>query len=403
MQVLKAYDDYFTITHTLGQKQWQVKRTVITNKDLTQLFKQSILATENKFNLNSVATWADIWFELKKDKPATVDTYVDEFMAIYMTEPEVDTEESSTAPEETLSTEAQKAVEIIDRLQQSYPVADIALKFSNPFELLIATILAAQCTDDRVNKTTPALFAKFPDALSFANAEILEIEKYIRSISLSTTKAKSIHSTCKILVDKFNGQVPAEMELLLTLPGVGRKTANMVLTYALNVEAGITVDTHVKRLSNLLGFTTNQDLNKIEADLLSVIPQKHWKNWSSALMYHGREICKATKPNCDACVLANICPSSQAVEPQAVEPQAVEPQAVEPQAVEPQAVEPQAKKKKANPVGANPYNCKTIETKNELYVRWGLPKPYPDNDPSGWYAWCAKNNQDPNFWDNLPD
>ncbi|MDJ0598667.1 MAG: endonuclease III [Crocosphaera sp.] len=201
-----------------------------------------------------------------------------------------------------------KALEILKILKQLYPDATCSLTYNSPVQLLVATILSAQCTDERVNKVTPELFAKFPDAESFANADREVLETLIRSTGFYRNKAKNIQGACRKIVEDFNGNVPQTMEELLLLPGVARKTANVVLAHAFNINAGVTVDTHVKRLSQRLGLTKAIDPVKIEKDLMALLPQKDWENFSIRIIYHGRQICKARKPNCQECQLAFLCP-----------------------------------------------------------------------------------------------
>jgi endonuclease III len=175
--------------------------------------------------------------------------------------------------------------------------------------LLVATILSAQCTDERVNKVTPHLFARFPDAVSMGGADLEEIIELVRSTGFYRNKAKNIQGACQMIVRDFDGQVPNRMEDLLKLPGVARKTANVVLAHAFGINAGVTVDTHVKRLSNRLGFTKHDDPVRIERDLMPLLPQLDWENWSIRLIYHGRAVCKARSPVCQDCQLADLCPS----------------------------------------------------------------------------------------------
>jgi endonuclease III len=174
---------------------------------------------------------------------------------------------------------------------------------------MVATILSAQCTDERVNRVTPELFARFPDAAAFANAEVTEIETLIYSTGFYRNKAKNIQGACQKIVSEFGGEVPKQMEKLLSLPGVARKTANVVLAHGYGIIQGVTVDTHVKRLSNRLGLTQNSDPIKIERDLMKLLPQPEWENFSISLIYHGRAVCSARKPNCGECSIAHLCPS----------------------------------------------------------------------------------------------
>jgi endonuclease-3 len=196
---------------------------------------------------------------------------------------------------------------IFRRLTRLYPDAHCALDHANPFQLLIATILSAQCTDKRVNLVTPALFARFPDARSFAGADVREIEDLVRSTGFFRNKAKNIQQLCRALVDEHGGQVPGSLEELVKLPGVGRKTANVVLGDGFGVP-GITVDTHVGRLSRRLGFTRLVDPVKVERELMAIWPRKDWTLFSHRLIFHGRQVCAARKPDCGRCTLADVCP-----------------------------------------------------------------------------------------------
>jgi endonuclease III len=188
-----------------------------------------------------------------------------------------------------------------------YPDAHCALRHDNPLQLLIATILSAQCTDVRVNLVTPALFARYPDASAFANADPRELEALIQSTGFFRNKTRNIIACCKILVDEYAGKVPKTLEQLVPLPGIGRKTANVVLGDAFGVP-GITVDTHVGRVSRRLGMTENQDPVKVERDLMALIPKKDWTIFSHRMIFHGRQVCFARKPNCEGCLLAKDCP-----------------------------------------------------------------------------------------------
>lgn len=203
-----------------------------------------------------------------------------------------------------------RACQILDRLKQHYPDAKCSLDYQTPVQLLVATILSAQCTDERVNRVTPALFARFPDAESLARADIEELETLIYSTGFYRHKAKNIQGACRRLMAEFGGEVPQTMADLLTLPGVARKTANVVLANAYDIIQGVTVDTHVKRLSGRLGLTKETDPIKIEKDLMKVLPQKDWEKFSISIIYHGRAICKARKPDCPSCPVAHLCPTS---------------------------------------------------------------------------------------------
>ena len=175
---------------------------------------------------------------------------------------------------------------------------------------MVATILSAQCTDARVNLVTPALFERFPDAIAFAEADIEDIEELVRSTGFYRNKAKNIQAACQKLLTDFGGEMPRTIEELTTLPGVARKTANVVLAHAFDIHQGVTVDTHVKRISGLLGITRHTDPLKIEQDLMKALPRPDWENWSIRLVYHGRAICAARNPNCLRCDLLDICPGT---------------------------------------------------------------------------------------------
>lgn len=207
-----------------------------------------------------------------------------------------------------ISSPQKRALALLDRLKVLYPSATCTLNYETPVQLLVATILSAQCTDERVNKVTPDLFARFPDAETMAKANREEIETLIRSTGFYRNKAKNIQGACEMIVSDFQGKVPDTMENLLKLPGVARKTANVVLAHAYGVNAGVTVDTHVKRLSHRLGLTEHNDPKRIEKDLMALLPQPDWENWSIRLIYHGRAVCKAKQPLCEVCTLADLCP-----------------------------------------------------------------------------------------------
>ena len=198
--------------------------------------------------------------------------------------------------------------EIIKRLRKTYPDAHCALNHSNAFELLIATILSAQCTDVRVNIVTADLFRKYPQPKDYLKASQEEIEHDVRTTGFFRNKAKNIRATAKKIIEEFDGEVPRTMDELLSLNGVARKTANVVLGNAFRIASGVVVDTHVKRLSNRLGLTKKTDPVKVETDLVELVPKKDWVMFSHWLIWHGREICKARKPNCEVCTLNDICP-----------------------------------------------------------------------------------------------
>jgi endonuclease-3 len=196
---------------------------------------------------------------------------------------------------------------ILAKLDQGYPQANCALLHENPFQLLIATILSAQCTDVRVNIVTPALFQKYPSPEAFAYATPSDLENEIRSTGFFRNKTKSMLGASKKIIEEFSGQVPKTMEQLLTLPGVARKTANVVLGTAYGIASGVVVDTHVQRLAVRLDLTKNTDPPKIEQDLMKVIPQEKWIAFSHQLIWHGRRVCQARKPRCAECILEALC------------------------------------------------------------------------------------------------
>jgi endonuclease-3 len=203
---------------------------------------------------------------------------------------------------------------ILAELDKAYPDARLALRFSNAYELLVATILSAQCTDERVNQVTPALFKKYPTAQALAEADIAELEHEIKSTGFYRNKAKSLKGCAQALVERHEGEIPRDMEAMVKLPGVGRKTANMVLgaTYGI---PGIVVDTHVSRVTQRLGLTKNTDATKIEFDLNEIIPRERWTLFSHQLILHGRTICVARKPKCNLCPLSPWCDYFQHLDP----------------------------------------------------------------------------------------
>lgn len=196
---------------------------------------------------------------------------------------------------------------LINKLKDFYPDAKCSLDFSNPFELLVATILSAQCTDERVNKTTPSIFCKYSTPSDFANIDLSELETLIHPCGFYKNKAKNIKLCAKKILNDFNGQVPSSMNELLTLPGVGRKTANVVMLEAFNMPEGIAVDTHAKRISNKIGLSENTDPEKIEFDLLNLFPKDAIKDINHLFMWHGRNICIARSPKCNECPVHNLC------------------------------------------------------------------------------------------------
>jgi endonuclease III len=204
-------------------------------------------------------------------------------------------------------TDPKRVAKILEKLDEAYPAATCALKFENPFQLLIATILSAQCTDERVNMVTASLFPKYPTPQAFAYANPKELEQDIRPTGFFRNKTKSIMGASKKIVEEFGGKVPKTMDQLLTLPGVARKTANVVLGTAYGIPSGIVVDTHVQRVSKRLDLTANEDPKKIELDLMKIIPQDKWILFAHQIIWHGRRVCQARKPRCIECNLERIC------------------------------------------------------------------------------------------------
>lgn len=215
---------------------------------------------------------------------------------------------SLAAPVRPPTTLVRRARRVARILRETYPEADCELTYTTPLELLIATVLSAQCTDKRVNAVTPQLFARYPDAQAFAAADRAELESIIRPTGFFRAKAESIQGIAMAICARFDGNVPASLEELVTLPGVGRKTANVVLGYAFGVP-GITVDTHVGRLSRRLGWTTHTNPERVEDDLAALFPRKDWTVLSQDLIWHGRRCCHARKPACGACTVSRWCPS----------------------------------------------------------------------------------------------
>lgn len=208
---------------------------------------------------------------------------------------------------ESIKKKSERAEKIFEVFGKVYDDADCTLEYKTALELLIATQLAAQCTDARVNMVTPALFAKYPDVCAFANADELELREDIRSTGFFRNKAKNIIGCCRMLIDDFGGEVPNNMDDLLKLPGVGRKTANLVLGDFFGIP-GVVVDTHATRLSNRMGLTNQKDPYKIELDLQKLLPPKDWADFCHCLVYHGRAYCTARAPKCDACPIEHLCP-----------------------------------------------------------------------------------------------
>jgi len=207
----------------------------------------------------------------------------------------------------TAGSEPKRVAAILAKLDEAYPNATCELNHANPFQLLISTILSAQCTDVRVNQVAETLYKKYPDPKAFAYATPSELEMEIRPTGFFRNKTKSVMGASKAILEKFGGQVPRTMEEILTLPGVARKTGNVVLGTAYGIASGIVVDTHVLRLSNRLDLTRNEDPKKVEQDLMKIIPQEKWIQFSHQLIWHGRRVCKARKPKCIECNLESLC------------------------------------------------------------------------------------------------
>jgi endonuclease-3 len=201
-----------------------------------------------------------------------------------------------------------QAAQVIRHLAADYPDVSCALENETPFQLLVATILSAQCTDERVNMVTPQLFRRWPDAAAMAAAPIVELEKVIQSTGFYHNKAKNIKAASQALMEAHDGEVPSDLAALVALPGVGRKTANVVLGTAYGLATGVVVDTHVTRIGRRLGLTKHTDATKIEQDLMRLVPQQEWVNFSHRLIHHGRRICSARKPKCEQCSMNKICP-----------------------------------------------------------------------------------------------
>lgn len=201
----------------------------------------------------------------------------------------------------------QRARKIVRELAKTYPDAVCALHHTTPFQLLAATILSAQCTDERVNMVTPELFRRWPTAAALATAPIAEVEEVVRSTGFYRAKAANLVGMAKGLVERHGGELPQTLEELITLPGVGRKTANVLLGTAYGIASGVVVDTHVKRITYLLGLTTSTNVEQIERDLMALLPKSEWVNYSHRLIHHGRQICIARRPKCLECTLLNFC------------------------------------------------------------------------------------------------
>jgi endonuclease-3 len=215
------------------------------------------------------------------------------------------------ARRESRRAKRQRTAEIDARLRAAYPDSRTALDHRNPLELLVATILSAQCTDKRVNEVTPALFRRYPSARHYAEAPLADLEEMVKTTGFFRNKAKALKGLGQALVAEHGGEVPETMEELHALPGVGRKTANVVLGNAFGKNVGVVVDTHVQRLSRRLGLTDETEPEKIERDLMELVPQEGWTVWSHLLIYHGRSVCKARRPECGRCVVNELCPSAE--------------------------------------------------------------------------------------------
>ncbi|MDG6222982.1 MAG: endonuclease III [Candidatus Bathyarchaeota archaeon] len=211
---------------------------------------------------------------------------------------------------ETEQDKKERTEKIIEILEKEYPEAKTSLYYQNPLEILVATILSAQCTDKRVNIVTKSLFKKYRTAQDYANADLSELEQDIKSTGFYRNKAKNIKKTGWMLVEKYDSKVPQTMEELIKLPGVARKTANIVLSNAYGVIVGIAVDTHVRRIAKRLGLTLNTNPDKIEADLMQIVPKEYWKRVTNLIIFHGRKVCTARNPKCNLCSLNKLCPSA---------------------------------------------------------------------------------------------
>lgn len=214
-------------------------------------------------------------------------------------------------PRESLKARTARADQIYEALQAEYPDAHCALDHKNAFELAVATILSAQCTDERVNKVTPALFKRFPDAESLAGARLEEVEDLVRSTGFFRNKAKSLVGMAEAVSTEYDGDMPKTMDQLTPLPGIGRKTANVILGNAYGIDEGVVVDTHVKRLTRLLKLTREENPVKIERDLMRLFASERWTMLAHLLIWHGRQVCVARRPRCEDCVVAELCPSSR--------------------------------------------------------------------------------------------
>ena len=214
-------------------------------------------------------------------------------------------------PRESKTARRQRANQVYDILRDEYPDAHCALVHQNPYELTVATILSAQCTDERVNKVTPVLFEAYPTPEDLAGARQEDVEEIIHSTGLYRNKARNLIGMAETVVEKHDGQIPRTMKELAALPGIGRKTANVVLGNAFGIDEGVVVDTHVKRISKRLGFTRHTDPKKVERDLMDLFARERWTMLAHLLIFHGRALCKARSPMCPECPVAHLCPSAE--------------------------------------------------------------------------------------------
>ena len=214
-------------------------------------------------------------------------------------------------PRESKKKKQERAERVYELLADEHPDARTALEHENPYQLAVATILSAQCTDERVNAVTPTLFERWPSAADLAGARPRELEKVIRPTGFFRNKTKSLIGMARTVVDEHGGEIPDTMEALVDLPGIGRKTANVILGNAFGKDEGVVVDTHVRRLSRRLRFTTHEDPKKIEKDLMDLFPRERWTMLSHILIFHGRRVCVARRPRCEECVVSHLCPSSR--------------------------------------------------------------------------------------------
>ncbi|MCP4175066.1 MAG: endonuclease III [Fuerstiella sp.] len=215
---------------------------------------------------------------------------------------------ANKSEDDLLSERKNRARSVIRRLKKLFPVAECALHHESAFQLLVATILSAQCTDERVNMATPALFRKYPDAAALKKSTQVAVEKIVRPLGFFRNKAANIRAMAAMLVDDFDGEIPLDIEQMVSLPGVGRKTASVVLGTWYGIPSGVVVDTHVRRISNLLGLTESQNPEIIERDLIQILPKKEWIEYSHRIIYHGRKTCIARRPQCADCGLLKYCP-----------------------------------------------------------------------------------------------